>query len=128
MWVHFGVRTRGPIFDGRAEQAVEDFAEAAERAVAQQGFRDVHARLKVVLRHPTGYYQSQIRVRAFAGAHVVYDQRVIYGNWLEGTGSRNSPVTRFPGYFTFRYVSYGLNRKAVRVAESVLPPYLRRMQ
>lgn len=125
--VHVSVDAHGPVFDGRALIALDDYADAAVDAVAEQGFRDIHFTLERVLKHPTGYYQSQIRDRDLGAAHVLYDNRVIYGPWLEGVGSRNSPVTKFEGYFTFRRVAQHLARKAPAIAERVLPRFLRRM-
>lgn len=118
----------GPVFDGRAVLALNDFAEAVVDDVAEQGFRDIHFTLSRVLRNPTGYYQSRIRNRAVGSAQVLYDDRVIYGHWLEGTGSRNAPVTRFTGYFTFRRVAQHLRKKAPAIAAQTLKRYLGRMQ
>lgn len=126
--VHVSVDVDGPIFDGRAPRALDDIAEAVGDAVAEQGFKDIHFTLARVLRHPTGYYQSQIRDRAMGSAHVLYDNRVIYGAWLEGTSSRNSPVTRFPGYFTFRRVTWALKKKAPAIAEGAVRRNLWRLQ
>ncbi|WP_431897920.1 hypothetical protein [Nonomuraea sp. bgisy101] len=126
--VHARVDVHGPLFDGRAVEAAHDFADAVVDDVADQGFRDIHFTLVRVLKHPTGHYQSNIRNRAFAGGRVLYDNRIIYGHWLEGTGSRNAPKTRFEGYWTFRRVTQGLKRKAPAIAERTLRRYIRRMQ
>ncbi|MEU3161785.1 hypothetical protein ABZ753_30935 [Streptomyces griseoincarnatus] len=84
----------------------------------------IHTRLRQVLRHPTGYYQSKISVdRTGDGRYKIHDQRIIYGPWLEGTGSRNSPVTRFPGYFTFRRTKALLDRQAPQIARELLARY-----
>lgn len=126
--VHARVDLDGPLFDGRAPRALDDIAEAVGDAVADQGFKDIHFTLARVLRHPTGYYQSQIRDRAIGSAHVLYDSRVIYGPWLEGTGSRNAPVTRFTGYFTFRRVAQHLGKKGPQIAEGAVRRNLWRLQ
>jgi hypothetical protein len=126
--VHATITVRGPVFDGRALVALDDFTEAAVDDVAETGFRDIHFTLTRVLKHPTGYYQSHIRDRALGASHVLYDDRVIYGHWLEGTGSRNTPVTKFEGYFTFRRVAQHLQKKAPAIAKRVLQRYLGRMQ
>ena len=127
--VHATINMDGPLYDGRAERAMSDFAEAAVDAVAEQGFADIGFTLIRVLKHPTGYYQSRIRNRQLGPTtRVLYDDRVIYGAWLEGVGSRNTPVTRFEGYFTFRRVAMGLRRKAKPLAEQTLRKYLGRMQ
>lgn len=125
--VHATVDIEGPVFDARGSAIMSDLAEECADAVAEQGFRDIHFTLARVLRHPTGFYQSQIRDRSFGSTHVLYDNRVIYGHWLEGTGSRNAPVTRFAGYFTFRRVAQALNRKAVAICAPVVARAVRRL-
>ena len=127
--VHAKVSMRGPVFDGRAAAALDDFTEAAVETVAEQGFRDIHFTLHRVLKHPTGYYQSQIRNRALGPTtRVLYDNRVIYGHWLQGTGSRNAPVTRFEGYWTFPRVAQALKRKAGPLAQATMRRFIGRMQ
>ncbi|NGO68519.1 hypothetical protein [Streptomyces boncukensis] len=120
------VRVRGPLFDGRAARAAADYSDEVEKQVAEEGARMVHQRLRQVLKHPTGYYQSQVRVRAAGGRHVVSDGGVIYGPWLEGTGSRNFPETRFRGYATFRRTQALLDRKARNIAEQLFSRRYRR--
>lgn len=119
----FGLRTKvkehGPWFDGRAGRIIRDFADAAEREIADEGEDMVHARLHRVLRHPTGYYESHVRVRRSGTLHEVTDGDVVYGPWLEGVGSRNR-TTRFKGYATFRRVGNALERKADNIAERLL--------
>lgn len=127
--VHATVDLDGPLFDGRAPQVMGEYAQAVVDDVAEQGFRDIGFTLVRVLKHPTGYYQSQIRNRPLGPkTRVLYDNRVIYGAWLEGVGSRNTPVTRFEGYFTFRRVTFALNRKAKPIAEMTLRRFLGRLQ
>jgi hypothetical protein len=115
--------SHGPVFDGRAAAAARQFVHAAEEEIARTGADLVRQELHRVLRHPTGYYESQIR----ADNSQVTDGGVIYGPWLEGVGSRNK-TTRFKGYFTFRRVGQRLDRQAKFIAERVLPKYLRKMQ
>lgn len=127
--VHASVDVSGPVFDGRAPRIMDEYTQAVVDDIAAQGFDDIHFTLHRVLKHPTGYYQSQIRNRPIGPkTRVLYDNRVIYGNWLEGTGSRNTPVTRFEGYFTFRRVTFALRRKAKPIAEMTLRRFLGRLQ
>jgi hypothetical protein len=117
------------VFDGRAPRVMDEYTQAVVDDVAEQGFRDIGFTLVRVLKHPTGYYQSEIRNRSLGPkTRVLYDNRVIYGPWLEGVGSRNAPVTRFEGYFTFRRVSLALNRKAKPIAEMTLRRYIGRLR
>lgn len=128
--VSFGVdiHHHGPLYDGRAAAAAEQFVHAAEEEIADVAVNMVRAELGRVLKHPTGYYESQIQTDRAGAGWEVNDGGVIYGPWLEGVGSRNAPVTRFRGYHTFRRVFQRVDRQAKHIAERVLPRYLRRMQ
>ncbi|MEU8362324.1 hypothetical protein AB0C27_40530 [Nonomuraea sp. NPDC048882] len=122
------IKMKGPIVEGRAAGILDGFTEDAVDAVAEQGFRDIGFTLHRVLKHPTGYYQSRIRNRQLGPTtRVLYDDRVIYGPWLEGVGSRNAPATRFEGYFTFRRVAQGLKRKAGPLAQAAVRRNLGRL-
>lgn len=117
----------GPMFNGQAAKAIDDAVAQITRETAAQGQRDVLERLGHVLRHPTGKYESRIRVAETSNTLAkVDDQRSVYGPWLEGTGSRNSS-TRFKGYSTFRKVIQALDRKSLAIAERVIARYLGRM-
>jgi hypothetical protein len=120
------VNLSGPMFDGRAELAVSAFIDDAEREVAQAGHDMAQSQLRGVLRQPTGFYQSRVVVDRSAGDPRIHDSGVVYGPWLEGTGSRNR-TTRFKGYRTFRIVRQRLQGRASQIAERVLPRYLGRM-
>jgi len=120
------INRKGPLFNGEAKRALDDFMDKAEDEIAQQAVNDIHLRLGAVLKHPTGYYESQIRTDRQADSNLVNDNDVIYGPWLEGIGSRNK-TTRFKGYATFRKVTQNLDRKAGAIAQRVLPHYLGRM-
>jgi hypothetical protein len=116
----------GPLFNGVAERAVLDLAARIEREVGAEGADAVRARLGEVLQHPTGYYESHIHAEPDGGDVDVTDGGIVYGPWLEGTGSRNR-TTRFKGYGTFRRVAQALDRRAEHIAEQVTPEYVRRM-
>lgn len=115
------------MFNGEAARVLDRMTEEIATEIANQGEQDVHQRLGQVLRHPTGRYQSRIRVQGHGTQATVDDQRGIYGPWLEGTGSRNS-TTRFKGYATFRLVKQQLNNKAESIAERVVARTVGRLQ
>ena|SRR5258708_5090472 len=117
----------GPIFDGRAEIALDEFVRVSEELMAHAAMDQVIERLNSVLQHPTGYYESQIAVEKRFDAYAVTDSGVVYGPWLEGTGSRNK-TTRFKGYSTFRIIRDKIRGEAKVQAEVILRPFLRRMQ
>jgi hypothetical protein len=122
----FDFEMSGPLFDGRAGKALDEYVLAAEQHLAEQGEAMVERHFKARVRNPTGYYQSHIRNRAVADGHLITDSRVIYGPWLEGTSQRNRE-TRFKGYASFRRTTQQLDRSAAVLAESIIDPYLARM-
>ncbi|MEA5366100.1 hypothetical protein VA596_41690 [Amycolatopsis sp., V23-08] len=95
------VTLTGPMFTGASAAVVDQFLEDAKYAVAGAALAAVHEILDARIRHPTPYYETQLHVVQENGAQVVNDRGVVYGPWLEGTGSRNSR-TRFKGYAAFR--------------------------
>ncbi len=106
----------GPMFDGTADNIIERATERGEKDIADQGYVDVQKNLATSLRNPTGYYQSHIHVVKYGSAHQVNDSGVVYGPWLEGTGSRNRS-TRFKGYAAFRRAGQMLDKKAQAIME-----------
>jgi hypothetical protein len=118
----------GPMFNGAAEVAYNDFIDNLHREAAKVAQDMVGRRLIQVIREPTGFYESNIQTeRIEATASRVHDNNVIYGNWLEGTSSRNRGRPGFPGYHTFRVVTQQMDSKTKQVADQILPKYLRRM-
>ena len=80
----------GPLFDGTAPGIIDRYAKAAQDKLGQHAEDEVHARLGEVIRHPTGYYEAHIHTERQVNDLVVTDTPVVYGPWLEGTGSRNA--------------------------------------
>lgn len=114
----------GPLFDGRAQAAMPGIVDDVSRALATEGQRRVFQGLDATLRRPTGYYRSRVQLYGpVAGQARVHDSRVIYGNWLEGTGSRNR-TTRFKGYRNFRNATQQLQTAAQSLAENVVARHL----
>jgi hypothetical protein len=113
------ISTKGPIFQNPTAK-IARFMLQAEKVVAEEGVNMVLNRLSQVLRNPTGYYESKIQTDLVNEHWEVNDtRRVLYGPWLEGTGSRNA-VTRFKGYRTFRIVKQDLDRKVPTLIRPVI--------
>lgn len=113
------VVTSGPLFTHALDAAVRQGVELAKTEVAQVGADMVRARLHRVLQHPTGRYWSRVRVVVTSENPAVTDGGVVYGPWLEGTGSRNR-TTRFKGYRTFRATTGQLQERAGDIAAPVI--------
>lgn len=99
------VRAKGPLLDGATKRVVKKHLTAMKKALGDDLVDQVQQQLDRVLVNPTGHYRSQIdyTVNQGSGAVVVHDRGVVYGPWLEGTGSRNA-TSRFKGYATFRKI------------------------
>lgn len=107
----------GPFLSPDAPRMIQAELERTKEDIAQTGYNQVMIRLGQVLRNPTGYYESRIQTTTVsADTDKVHDSNVVYGPWLEGTGSRNS-TTRFKGYATFRLVAQQLQRDAGAIAD-----------
>lgn len=124
------VEVKGPLFDERGQEAVTVFCQRLENAVAEEGVTVVRGLLGEVLRHPTGYYASKVMWASKGFFSEVIGDSVVYGAWLEGVGSRNSPVTRFAGYFTFRRATTVLAGRVSEIAQSsgALPQLMRDLE
>lgn len=115
------VTAAGPLFDGRAANAVARYVDDARDTIAARGEELVLAELGMVLRHPTGYYEGEITTdRVTPDTDRVSDGGVVYGPWLEGVGSRNYPETRFKGYGHWRRTKETLAGEAPGIAQQLL--------
>lgn len=115
------VTVSGPLFDGRAQAAVARYVDDTRDTLAARAEDMVLAELGMVLRHPTGYYEGEITTdRVTPDTDRVSDGGVVYGPWLEGVGSRNSPVTRFAGYGHWRRTKDAIAREAPDTAQQLL--------
>src|SRR5882757_3566885 len=95
------VSENGPLFDGRAEKAVADACDDTEKQIATIGASMIRTQFNTVLRTQTPVYRLKNVAAVDPPGWKIWDQRMIYGPWLEGTGSRNR-TTRFKGYRTYR--------------------------
>jgi len=107
----------GPVFDGRADQAIRELKRDIISDLAAQGYSEWMQRLNASIRHPTPYYETQITVsRIGDDSAIVNDRGIIYGPWLEGTSRRNQ-TTRFKGYAS--------RRRAIQALAAKVPALVR---
>jgi hypothetical protein len=123
------IELSGPLFDGRAEEDMRRMAEEIQRTVANFAEDTWQSYMDASFRHPTGRYQSHVNIARRDKDLVVNDgwpgSRLEYGPWLEGIGSRNSPVTRFPGYFALRRAAAHTDREVPRISAPIVDKYVR---
>jgi hypothetical protein len=114
---------RGPLFSGKLAKDIARGTDDIEKTVAVEGAAMVRARLNTVLKKQTPIYRFKVRANPDPPGWLIHDQRMIYGPWLEGTGSRNR-TTRFKGYRTFRIITQQLNDKAKITGERVMARWI----
>jgi hypothetical protein len=119
------VTTSGPMFDeARIAAVMRRTIATGEKTIADEGVKIIRRNLDKVLKHPTGYYRSQVRATAFGSLYEITDFDVIYGGWLE----RGWTETRFRGYATFRRSLQQIQAVSVEVMERrVLPVTVREL-
>ncbi|SDU42619.1 hypothetical protein SAMN04488563_1660 [Jiangella alkaliphila] len=117
------VTSRGPLFDGRAGQAIAAAVDKSVDTVARDAVDEVRAILSADLQNATGYYESQIQTERQSDSQVVSDAGVVYGPWLEGVSSRNAS-TGFAGYGQFRRAADRVRQQATETAEQVVRQHL----
>jgi hypothetical protein len=110
------IHESGPVLQGRGPEIVRRWQDTLLDDVAAAGTSMVKENLNAVLRHQTGHYVSQVHPARDGANRKVTDGGVIYGPWLEGTGSRNR-TTRFKGYATFRRTVQALQARADQMAD-----------
>lgn len=120
----YEITVSGPFFDQRWNVAMDRLITDSEDVVADQAFADWHTNLNRSIRHPTPYYETQIRRHREDNAAVADDRGVIYGPWLEGVGSRNSPKTRFPGYFSLRRAVQSTEARVQELVKHVIEKFV----
>ena len=103
---------KGPLFDARGPDLVRQGLEASTRAIAIEGRRLAVDAMMGSFRHPTPRYWTTVHAqRVDPTLWRVTDTGLPYGHWLEGSGSRNFPVTRFRGYRSFRRAALALAQR-----------------
>lgn len=111
--IHTRTRVSGPLFDGRAARAMDDFADELEEEAADWAHDHIIGTYHRSFKDPTPKYEYAVRVRKSRGGAEVWDggqAGPVYGPWLEGVGSRNA-TTRFKGYWAFRKATAALDRR-----------------
>jgi hypothetical protein len=116
--VRTNMRFDGPVFDFRGRQAFRRFRDELEEESAEFVLDHIKDTFHTHFKHPTGYYESNVRIKnstevwdgGFAGP--------VYGPWLEGVGSRNN-TTRFKGYHAFRKAANALDRRVEDMGDRI---------
>jgi hypothetical protein len=139
-------RTEGPMANGEAEKAAQDWATNTTQAIADEGVRQLREwkwdRGGGQGRDTSGRFTRRASGRARGGFEAALkttrvsptlvriagpQQRgVAWSPWLEGTSKRNDS-TGFKGYHLFRTTRTQLNKMAPDIAQTELEKVLPRM-
>jgi hypothetical protein len=121
------IEATGPLFDGEWQPALDEFVTEAVQEVGGQALANWHTFLDASIQHPTPYYETQLVSELVSpDTDIVSDRGIIYGPWLEGTGSRNA-TTRFKGYASARKATQELEGQLDRVLAPVVARLTRRL-
>ncbi len=111
MWTpEYKTELGGPLFDGRLSAAVNPFLMGASEDLARHGEDVVWHYGKGDIREWTGNWGGHLTTERRADGWYAHDQGIVYGPWLEGTGSRNT-TSRFKGYRMWRRAMQEIERK-----------------
>ena len=121
------VDAHGPIFDGRASVALKQYEKQVDKELSDELKNKWLDKLNSSIRVNRGVYTSHVRVQTRSELiRDVSDGGVVYGPWLEGTGSRNRS-TRFKGYRSLRQATDAVEATAEPKAYGILQRYIGRM-
>lgn len=119
----------GPIADGMAERALDDFRRDARQAIADRGVELLKAFPMDKTGRARGGFQANLRTVTRGAAVAIPGPNikgVVWSPWLEGTSRRNRS-TKFGGYHLFRKTADQLGDEAGAIAERELQKYLPKM-
>lgn len=112
------VKYSGPMFEGAAPETIQKFRADWREEQAEAATNEIQQRLGIVLKNPTGKYQSSIVTNRQRDDLVIRGDQVIYGAWLEGVADKNKG-SRFKGYRVFRKTAARISRKAKDTANDL---------
>jgi hypothetical protein len=110
------VTLSGPFFATTRDLVVRTGINRIEQRVAEVADARVELLHRAFFKHPTPWYWTRPDAVPRADHWVVTDHGVVYGPWLEGTGSRNL-TTRFKGYKSFRLAAQSIAGNFPKIVE-----------
>lgn len=125
MWeINFRSRVQGPISSGQMTRDAAMYSHDVAEKLAEEAKDEWVDNLQGSIRNPTPYYWTRIAVRPITSTrYEVHDHDIVYGPWLEGTGSRNAPNSIFPGYWSQARAKETMKRRRGGIAQRILRQY-----
>lgn len=120
MRVSIDVDTSGPIFSRIiTESVMGNIDNEVEEEITDAVYDTVMGNMRRAFRDPRPYYWTKVTKERSGAGRIVTDTGIVYGPWLEGTGSRNR-TTRFKGYFHWRRAYQAVNARAHGIAARIV--------
>ena len=120
----------GPLGDGTAIKAAEQWAEKTSQALADEGAAMLRAFPMNKTGRARGGFQANLKVMRKSPTEVripgPQEKGVAWSPWLEGTSKRNQSAN-FKGYHLFRKTRTELSKKAPEIGQKVLNELLPEM-
>lgn len=123
-------RVSGPLANGDAERAAEDWARNTTQALADKGVELLRATPMNKTGRARGGFEGALKVQRVSPTQTRIpgptERRVTWAPWLEGVSKRNES-TGFGGYHMFRKTRLQLQKMAPDIAQEELDKVLPRM-
>ena len=128
--VRVDCRVSGPLENGDAEKAAEDWATNTTQAIADKGVELLRAFPMNKTGRAHGDFENALKVTRVSPTQTrisgPQERGVAWSPWLEGTSKRNDS-TGFKGYGLFRRTRLQLQKMAPGIAQAELEKVLPRM-
>lgn len=116
----------GPVFNGTAAREMKRTANQWTESLAKTGAADIRTTQNNTFRTQTPHARLQTEAAAEAPGWKIWDKDLVYGPWLEGTGSRNR-TSRFKGYGIWRAAAARIQQRAVNIGQPIIAKFVGRM-
>lgn len=123
-------RVSGPLVNGDAEKAAEDWAKNTTQALADKGVELLKAFPMTKTGRARGGFEGALKTVRISPTETRIpgptERGVVWAPWLEGVSKRNDS-TSFGGYHLFRKTRLQLQKMAPDIAQAELEKVLPRM-
>lgn len=123
-------RVSGPLADGSADKAAQEWAQNTTQAIADRGVELLGAFPMDKSGRSTGEFRSNLKTVRVSPTLVripgPQQRGVVWAPWLEGVSKRNES-NEFKGYGLFRKTRTQLNKEAPQIGQKELDKVLAEM-
>ena len=128
--VRVDCRVSGPLADGEADKAAQEWARNTTQALADKGIELLRAFPMNKSGKARGAFENALKTERISPTETripgPMQRGVVWSPWLEGTSKRNDS-TGFKGYGLFRKTRLQLQKMAPQIAQEELDKVIGRM-